>query len=162
VGISEPGITRPVVYLAGPLFSEGERSFNREIARILAPRFEVFLPQESGHLLSDLLSHGIKPHDAARAIFGVDKGAIERADIVLILLDGRSVDEGAAFELGMAYAWGKICLGLQTDSRRLQHSLNNPMLECAVTHIFASLPELEAWVTTPRPTKASCEFRRKS
>jgi nucleoside 2-deoxyribosyltransferase len=63
----------------------------------------------------------------------------------LIILDGRAIDEGAAFELGFATAFGKLCVGLQTDPRRLIASRNNPMIDCALQHIFEDAPSLLRW-----------------
>ena len=138
--------SRPHVYVAGPLFNESERGLNRDIRDILARCFNVYLPQEDGGLMSEMVASGVRPSIAARRVFLGDTKAIEQSDILLLILDGRSVDEGAAFELGVASAQGKHCYGLQTDVRRLLPYGNNPMIDCALKHIFNSLTELERWV----------------
>ena len=69
------------------------------------------------------MEHG----DAALSVFKDDVAALRASDAFLNLLDGRTVDEGAAFELGVAYALEIPCFALQTDSRRLLPLGNNPM-----------------------------------
>jgi nucleoside 2-deoxyribosyltransferase len=106
----------------------------------------VYLPQEDGLLISDLLNSGMTPEHASSVIFKNDVNAIRQCDILLILLDGRAVDEGAAFELGLAYQMGKTCIGLQTDFRRLAPFGSNPMLSGAIDTIFSKPADLVAWI----------------
>lgn len=136
---------RPTMYLAGPLFSAAERAFNASLKQQLAHIFEVYLPQEDGFLLQDLIRDGVSIPDARRTIFQADCNAIRNSDVFLIILDGRSVDEGAAFEFGLAYSWGKLCVGLQTDPRRLIPQGNNPMIESALDYSFPVVHELISW-----------------
>jgi len=133
------------LYLASPLFSEMERGFNIRVAELLEQFFHVFLPQRDGGLLMDMTKAGILPREAALTIFRTDTGAICECDLLLIILDGRTVDEGAAFELGYAHALGKRCYGLQTDVRRLLSTGNNPMIECCLAATFKSVSELIKW-----------------
>ena len=133
------------LYLAGPLFSEAEIAFNLGMRDLLKKYFDVYLPQEDGGLMVDMLKQGVPLDAAQQLVFSSDVTAMRAADYVLIILDGRSVDEGAAFELGFAYAIGKTCIAYQSDPRRLLPSGNNPMLECAVSDIFSSKSELRQW-----------------
>lgn len=133
------------LYVAGPLFSEAELQFNAALKRDLSGVFEVYLPQEDGHLIVDLIQRGVPIPVARRSIFQADCSAITDSDTCLIILDGRSVDEGAAFELGLAYALGKQCIGLQTDSRRLLVHGNNPMIDEALDRVFRSAEAICAW-----------------
>src|SRR5882757_9177603 len=98
---------RPSVYLAAPLFSDIERAGNREIARRLLRVADVFVPQDDGFLLLDLVNEGVPIEVAKRRIFHGDITAINRCDVLVIVMDGRSIDEGACFELGYAFALGK-------------------------------------------------------
>lgn len=136
---------KPDLYLAGPLFSDAEREFNKRLKENLERYFQVYLPQEDGDLLVDLLEAGFDKEVAINHIFSQDIDAILNADVLLIILDGRSVDEGAAFELGFAYAREKTCIGLQTDPRRLLTTGNNPMIEVPCDRIFSSKEELFGW-----------------
>jgi nucleoside 2-deoxyribosyltransferase len=109
------------------------------------PRISTFIRLKKTAAYSDMLQNGTAPHEARRRVFTWDVTAIDQCELFLIVLDGRAVDEGAAFELGYAYALGKLCYGLQTDPRRLIPSGNNPMLEQALAHIFQNVEELVRW-----------------
>lgn len=135
----------PYLYFAGPLFSAAERSYNAFLKHQLSQYFEVYLPQEDGALMPDLLKSGMSTAQASKVVFSNDINAIKRSDIFLILLDGRTVDEGAALELGVAHAIGKRCIGLQTDFRRLAPFGNNPMIVGALDCVFGSGEELMDW-----------------
>lgn len=99
---------RPNVYLASPLFSDTERRRNMELAARLADAADVYVPQEDGALLVDLVESGVPVGEAKRRIFDGDVLAIEKCDVLVIVMDGRTIDEGACFELGYAFAIGKI------------------------------------------------------
>jgi len=133
------------LYLAGPLFSEAELAFNREIRDLLKEYFDVYLPQEDGGLMVNMIKNGTSFLDAQQLVFLNDIAAIRRTDYLLIILDGRSVDEGASFELGFAHALGKKCIGYQSDPRRLLPVGNNPVVECALERIITSRSELLRW-----------------
>lgn len=138
---------KPKLYLAGPLFSIAERAFNVTLAQSLSLAFDVFLPQRDGHLFTELSAKVNSVSLAQRSIFLQDLDAIRRSEILLIILDGRTVDEGASFELGFAYALGKTCYGLQTDPRKLLPIGNNPMIEGSLQRVFISIDELTKWVS---------------
>ena len=133
------------LYFAAPLFNGMERQFNKDLANMLRQYFDVYLPQEDGGLMADMIKNGMKPEKAAIEVFHADIQAVTNSDILLIILDGRTVDEGASFELGFAYALGKPCFGLQTDDRHLLTTGNNPMLENSLHHVFQDVSELLAW-----------------
>lgn len=133
------------VYLAGPLFSEAERKFNHGLKQVLTQYFHVYLPQEDGGLLVEMVKEGVPPELAARKVFDGDMRAIGSCDMFLIILDGRTVDEGAAFELGVAYTMGKPCYGLKTGPRQLLATGNNPMIDRPLQRIFQSAGELADW-----------------
>lgn len=137
--------SRPFVYFAGPLFSRAELAFNELVVSQLEEHLDVYLPQRDGGKLVDLIAAGV-PRDAAyRSIFERDTAAMREAEAIVIVMDGRAVDEGAAFELGYAFALGKVCVGLQTDPRRLLAAGNNPMIEVPLTQLFSSVEELKSW-----------------
>ena len=134
------------LYLAAPLFSVAEQTFNSSLERQLSPWFEVFLPQRDGLLFTELVAKGDTIDSARQIIFRGDIAAIRRSEVFLVVLDGRTVDEGASFELGFAYALGKTCLGLQTDPRRLLPMGNNPMIDSALSRVFNSTNDLIQWL----------------
>lgn len=116
------------IYIAGPLFSQGEREFNEKVNEFLLENgFSTFLPQKDGYELSRLVQETHAP-DASALIFSFDVEQIHKSDILVFIMDGRVPDEGACVEVGIAYALGKECFGVKTDSRSLLHSQDNPMI----------------------------------
>jgi hypothetical protein len=108
------------IYFAGPLFTPYERSFIDNCAAALrADGFEVFVPHEH-----ELANGGV--HVTAAWIFAQDRPAIEGADAMLAILDGPSVDDGTACEIGMFHALmqsdpsKKGIVGLLTDIRGMR------------------------------------------
>ncbi|MGB7101268.1 MAG: nucleoside 2-deoxyribosyltransferase [Xanthobacteraceae bacterium] len=95
------------IYLAGPLFTLAEKSFNVELARFLESEgFEVWLPQEH------------EPRsNTAKSIFDMDVAALDWADMVVACMDGPDPDSGTAWECGYAYAKGKPIVCFRTDFR---------------------------------------------
>jgi nucleoside 2-deoxyribosyltransferase len=104
-----------LVYVAGPLFSQAERSFLELLVDTLAkassldPVADFFLPHRDG----GELGKGPKRKD----IFELDLRQMDSASIVVALLDGQDVDSGTSIELGYAYAESKKIFGLLTDFR---------------------------------------------
>ena len=140
--------TRARVYVAAPLFNPGERAHNLRIKAALEPWFTVHLPQSDGALLPDLLARGITPAEAHGVIFEDDVAAVREADLLLAVLNGASVDEGVAFELGLAWSLGKPCFGFKDDFRQQLAVGDNPMVRGALEAIFRSLGDLAAWAQT--------------
>lgn len=136
----------PRLYVAGPLFSAAERSFNAALAqRIEALGFEVFLPQRDGVESQSEPWASMTPDDRRRAIFETDRDQVFACDVLLFVLDGRVPDEGAALELGMAYAHrrlakpGRRLVGLHTDPRAAFIGARlNPMLAVPLDVVFDS------------------------
>ena len=118
------------VYIAAPLFSEGERNFNESIDSIIREcGHTTFLPQRDGGCVADLPDQ-INGIPKRKYLFQLDCEHMDWCDAILFLYDGRVPDEGACIELGIAYAQGKRCYGLKTDTRTIQLDLdNNPMIE---------------------------------
>jgi nucleoside 2-deoxyribosyltransferase len=103
------------IYLAGPMFTPYERSFLADCAtRLRAEGFDVFVPHEQGLVGLDA---------TAEAVYAVDAGGVESADAVLAVLDGPSVDDGTACEIGLFHGLKqrdperKGVVGLLTDLR---------------------------------------------
>lgn len=83
------------VYFAGPLFTPYERDFIDECAaRLRAEGFEVFVPHEQALAIDGLSSD---------EIFRRDAEAVAAADVLVALLDGPSIDDGTACEIGIFY-----------------------------------------------------------
>jgi nucleoside 2-deoxyribosyltransferase len=133
------------LYLASPLFSQAELTFNRNIRDILKDYFDVYLPQEDGGLFVKMIEKGTPVELAMRKVFYEDIKALQTCDAFIIILDGRTVDEGAAFELGCAYTMGKPCYGLKTDPRQLLQCGDNPMIHVALKEVFLNVSQLVFW-----------------
>jgi nucleoside 2-deoxyribosyltransferase len=103
--------TMTKLYLAGPLFTLGEQSFNAELARFLESQgFQVWLPQEHEPRRK-------KGEGMAKAIFRMDVAALDWADMIVACMDGPDPDSGTAWECGYAYAKGKPIVCYRTDFR---------------------------------------------
>ena len=136
---------RPLLYFAAPLFSEAELAYNVELTSILECHVDVYLPQRDGGKVVDLVANGVEQDTAFRSIYDRDVQALKEADALFLLLDGRTIDEGAAFELGYAVALGKKCVGMQTDPRRLMPLGNNPMIQVPLVCILTTKAQVEHW-----------------
>ena len=149
---------KPKIYLAGPLFSDAERTFNEMLTRRLDDLVDVYLPQRDGGLMSEMVRSGIPSDMAARRVFRGDMAAIREADYFIAILDGRAIDEGVALELGVAYAVSKRCVGIQTDSRRLASWGNNPMITGTLEAVFHSIDDLVLWMRSETSVSAHDAF----
>ena len=84
------------IYFAGPLFTPAERGFIDECAaQLRAAGFDVFVPHEHELALDGTVT--------AERIFAKDWGALSEADAVLAILDGPTIDDGTACEIGIFY-----------------------------------------------------------
>jgi nucleoside 2-deoxyribosyltransferase len=131
------------VYLAGPLFTSGERWFNAELTALLrAAGHEVFLPQDQ--------EIGKK----ADAIFRTDVTALDWADVVVANMDGPDPDSGTCWECGYAYGKMPIVL-LRTDFRKWAGEAigdYNPMLTesaDAILDLVTATPSAAAAAVLP-------------
>ena len=124
------------VYLAGPMFSKGEKDFNLEVTKVLEDHgYKVFLPQRDG--FEAPLLEGKTPEEKTRMIFDKDCSEVMNANIVFMVLDGRVPDEGACVELGLGYANNKRCYGVKTDPRIIESDLDlNPMIAGCFIKLF--------------------------
>lgn len=123
---------------------------NLAIAEHIKAFADVFVPQRDGKLLKQLIADG-QPIDIAREIvYQGDIRAIGASDCLVAVLDGRTIDEGTAFELGYARALDKYCIGLKTDDRLMLPSGDNPMIVSGYYIAFSSI--LATVLTDPFPS----------
>ena len=129
--------TKPYVYVAGPLFDEGERWFIEKVDQLVRDHgFGTFLPHRD---------NPPKTADNVRLIFENDKGGIDRCDVVVANLNGIMTDDGTAWEMGYAFALGKNTIGLYTDWRArfpAPDEVVNLMMQCSMDRLVRSLDEL--------------------
>lgn len=133
------------IYIAAPLFCEGERMFNERIADILEScGHETFLPQRDGGCVAELPDI-IGGMPKRKYLFQLDCAHMDWCDTILFLYDGRVPDEGACFELGYCYAKGKRCIGYKTDARCFIDGFDNVMLHGAPEIVLRTESELKAF-----------------
>jgi nucleoside 2-deoxyribosyltransferase len=109
----ETNVKKTRVYFAGPLFTQGEWQWNIRLKDELEKLgLEVILPQNEAYPML----RKEQPFDA-RALFLANTSGIERADLVLAILDQADPDSGTCWECGYAYKVGRPVLGLRTDIR---------------------------------------------
>jgi nucleoside 2-deoxyribosyltransferase len=129
-----PRMERLRIYLAGPLFTQIERRWNRHLAGLLEaklPGAEIVLPQDF------TIEGTFNQRRYYRQLFRLCLEAIDDADVVVALLDGADSDSGTAFEIGYALAREKPIVGVRTDFRQSQDRGVNLMLSHACTrYIF--------------------------
>jgi hypothetical protein len=81
------------LYVAGPLFSEAERSWLDELAvRLRAEGFDCFVPHENFPELADV---------TLELVYRIDTEGLRSANALVAWLDGPIVDDGTACEIGM-------------------------------------------------------------
>src|SRR5581483_6619607 len=81
------------VYVAGPLFSEAERTWVDALAaRLRAEGHDCFVPHENFRELADV---------TLEEVYRIDSGGLRSANARVAWLDGPMVDDGTACELGM-------------------------------------------------------------
>ena len=127
------------IYLASPLFSEGERRYNTYLAEVLRKNFfSVYLPQEFDDTAE------ARGNDRERTIYDKNLSELKKADIVVGVIDGSDVDSGTSWEMGYAFACGKRVIALRTDFRRLSGNERvNLMLESGA-EVVSSVDELRS------------------
>ena len=91
------------VYLASPFFNETEIETMERVKEILrAKGLDVFAPYENQN---KHLEFGSK--EWREATFAGDVAGIDRADVVVAIVDGNYCDSGTAWEIGNAVAKNK-------------------------------------------------------
>lgn len=110
------------VYMAGPLFNEGDRYTNQRNSDALRERgFTTFLPQEV--VITNESSELVKA-----ACFYMDLKAIRLCDVLLANCNGLEIDSGTAAEIGLGYGLNKRMILYKSDVRNYYNEsfrLNN-------------------------------------
>ena len=105
------GKTQGMASVAGPPFNATERAAAEGVEAICRRAgFRTFLPHRDAGLLGQ---QGKTPAQVFRA----DVAGLARADLVVAILNGPTVDTGTAWEIGYAFAKGKTVIGYLDDLR---------------------------------------------
>ena len=124
------------IYLSAPLFTQVQRKWNRMLASAIQERIagsEVILPQDFKFRESYN-----RPQDFSK-LFRACLETLEKADLVVAVLDGPDADSGTAFEMGYAYARGIPVIGVRTDYRESQDRGLNLMLSQGCTEVLREM-----------------------
>ncbi len=124
-----------LVYIAGPLFDEGERWWIERVEEVVAAAgYRTFLPHRDNQP---------KTADNVDQIFESNRQHLDTCSFVVASLNGLTTDDGTAWEIGYAYARGRRVVGVHTDWRRRFHDeIVNLMIERSLTEFVHSLDEL--------------------
>jgi nucleoside 2-deoxyribosyltransferase len=116
------------IYLAGPLFTEAERDWLRNLKKQIESlaasqdkQVNVIWPYE---LINQSEIDCLGPM-AKHEIFSRCKSYLDDADMMIALLDGSQVDDGTAWEIGYFYAKRRPeqkIIRVRTDFRRAGES----------------------------------------
>lgn len=102
---------KPKVYMAGPLFNEGDRYTNKTNSDALRSLgYTTFLPQEV--VINNDSSELVKA-----SCFYMDLKAIRLCDFIVANCNGIEIDSGTAAEIGLGYGWGKRTVLYKSDVR---------------------------------------------
>jgi len=117
----------PWIYLAGPLFTEAEIAFNHSLSeKLRAAGYSIYLPQQECSGITD-----------PRELFNICIRGLDKANLVLAILDGTDADSGTCFEVGYAYSKKIPIVGLRTDFRGSgEHMGVNLMLTNSCSHLI--------------------------
>jgi len=114
-----------IIYLAGPLFTQAERIWNKNLAdeiTLAIPNSKVILPQVKA------LDYVKEEGTDFQGIVERCMRDIEESDVIVAVLDGSDADSGTCWECGYAYAKGKQVIGVRTDLRGSEDEGLNAML----------------------------------
>jgi nucleoside 2-deoxyribosyltransferase/predicted secreted protein len=143
--------SRYQIYLAAPLFSQAERIYNATLADLMKQHlFDVFLPQEAGDDIDT------RTKNDQEQIFSKNINDLDRADIVVAVIEGADADSGTAWEMGYAFAHNKPVIAIRTDFRRAgANERVNLMLEETSTIVTDNSKLLES-LKSPLINKSDC------
>lgn len=113
------------IYFANALFSQAEIKYNAQLAakvRELDSSIDLYLPQENGAI------NNKQAYADSKMIAQADTEKLLESDLMVAVLDGISIDNGVASEIGVAYASEIPIIGLYTDTRQ-QGSDNQQKLQ---------------------------------
>lgn len=100
----------PKIYIAGPLFTVGERTILERIDEVCKKHSnKTYLPHRDGGIFNRI--------GGSVDLFRKDVSELLDAAIVIAVLNGNDVDSGTSWEIGYAFALDKRIIGFVEDSR---------------------------------------------
>lgn len=129
------------IYMAGPLFNEGDRYTNQHNSDALRTvGYTTFLPQEV--VITNKSSELVKA-----ACFYMDLKAIRLCDVLLANCNGLEIDSGTAAEIGLGYGLNKRMILYKSDVRNYYNEhfrLNNFVGGLVDNRVCSTLDEVLA------------------
>ena len=133
------GTGKKNIYMAGPLFNEGDRYSNQLNSDALRQKgYATFLPQE---VVIDKDSSKL----VKAACFYMDFKAINLCQIVVANCNGIDIDSGTAAEIGMCYALNKKIFAYKSDVRNYYNEdfkLNNFVGGLVDNKVYSNIGEI--------------------
>ena len=130
---------KPKIYMAGPLFNEGDRYTNQINSDILRKNgFTTFL-------LQDIVITNNSSPLVKSACFYMDFKAIKECDYLLANCNGIDIDSGTAAEIGLAYGLNKNIILYKSDVRNYYNNtykLNNFVGGLVDNIVYSSIEEI--------------------
>lgn len=103
------------IYLANSLFSQADIQYNDYLAdliRKIDTTIDLYVPQENNEI------NDKQAYADSKMIAQADTDKLVDSDLVVAVLDGNTIDNGVASEIGVAYAKEIPIVGLYTDTRQ--------------------------------------------
>jgi nucleoside 2-deoxyribosyltransferase len=128
-----------LIYIAGPLFTPGERSFLEQIDALCHELgFDTYLPHRDAGLF-------IRGSESSRYFFENDSKRLVGADVVIAVLNGLEIDSGTAWEMGYTCALHKPVIGYLDDSRIFAPAEQlNPMILNSLHVLVRKIEDLKS------------------
>ena len=126
-----------IAYLAGPLFSIAEREFNKTFSHHVqsrVPGLRIILPQVDAEPEAEVNNFAAKVYQNCLTL-------LNKADVVIAILEGSDADSGTCIEMGYAVAKGIPIIGVRTDFRASQDRGVNRMVSQACTELVSTTTE---------------------
>jgi nucleoside 2-deoxyribosyltransferase len=130
------------VFLALPDHNEGELSRQEALMRELHAASGTAIGNKHVWIPSSALGHpGV---DVDEATYAEEyREALEAAEVVVAVLDGRQVDDGTAWTVGWASAQGTTVYGYWSERRQVAH----PVITESCEAITGEVRELAEWLS---------------
>ena len=120
-----------VIYWAGPLFTQAERTWNRLCAHaLISMGYNVILPQdEANKFITDgkvdfqSLAEDCRRHSC-------------ESTYMVAILDGSDTDSGTSLEIGLRLANNRPVIGVRTDFRQAEDGCLNGMFRLITRVVY--------------------------
>ncbi len=129
--------SNPLIYIAGPLFSEGNRWLLERVDEVCREvGFDTYLPHRDAGLFT-------RDELGSATFFNRDVEQLDKAYFVVAVLNGTDVDSGTSWEMGYVYARETPIIGYLADTRIYdpQQQLN-PMIVNSLHDLAGNLRDL--------------------